>query len=539
MPDPTPRQLEIADYLQYGPRDQIIMAFRGVGKSWICSAFVCWLLYRQVNLKIMVVSASQPRADKFTTFTLRLIKEWPILSHLTPKADQRESMVCFDVCGASNAHAPSVLSIGITGQMTGNRGDIIIGDDVEVPKNSCTDDLREKLLARVGEFHDIIVPEGEPRVIFLGTPQTEESIYNKLRTRGYECRIWPARYPTARQVDGYAGALAPSIANELLLDPLLAGCPTDPGRFSEADLADRQARKGRSSFLLQFMLDTSLSDADRYPLKHGDLIVMDLNPSKAPSLVQYSSKADSQIRDIQQIGFAGDRYYRPMWVDPTWLPYEVSCLAIDPAGRGTDETGYAVVSYLHGNLFLLASGGLTGGYTDANLIALANLALEFKVNKVVIEANFGDGMWTKLFTPHLQRIYPCACEEVKVHTMKEKRIIDTLEPVMNQHRLVVAYDVIKKDVDRILENPEQNQRYSLIYQLTRLCNQRGALRSDDRVDALHLGVAYHLEAMARDTNKAQKQAEERAMQAEVDKFISAITGQSHSINQGFSHRFGR
>lgn len=313
----------------------MIQAFRGIGKSWITSAFVCWLLLGNPQLKILVVSASKERADAFTIFTLKLIKEMPLLKHLTPRHDQRESTVAFDVAPARNAHAPSVKSAGIKGMITGSRADVIIADDVEIPSNSATDTLREELVGLVGEFNDILVPEGSPRIIFLGTPQTEESIYNKLRLRGYNCRIWCARYPTQKQILGYQGALAPSIYTELLKDSTLEGRPTDPQRFHEMDLTEREASKGRSSFLLQFMLDTTLSDSNKYPLKTGDLICMELNPEKAPSFIQYSSGQEYIIKDLKNIGLAGDRWYRPMMFDKdSWKKYEGIVMAIDPSGRG-------------------------------------------------------------------------------------------------------------------------------------------------------------------------------------------------------------
>lgn len=57
---------------------------------------------------------------------------------------------------------------------------------------------------------------------------------------------------------------------------------------------------------------------------------------------------------------SGDRYYSPMFVSKEeWLPYEGSIMAIDPSGRGRDETSYAVLKYLHGMLFLTESGALT------------------------------------------------------------------------------------------------------------------------------------------------------------------------------------
>jgi len=532
--------MEMARYLQYGPKRSIIQAFRGIGKSWITSAFVCWLLLRNPQLKILVVSASKERADSFSTFTLRLIKEMPELQHLTPRADQRESKVSFDVAPAGNAHAPSVKSAGVLGQITGSRADIIIADDVEIPNNSATDDMREKLLNRVGEFNDILVPEGKPRIIFLGTPQTEESIYNKLRAKGYHCRIWPARYPTEKQILGYDGALAPSIFKELESDETILGMPTDPQRFGDIDLMEREASKGRSSFMLQFMLDTSLSDAEKYPLKHEDLIVMELSGEKAPSFIQYGSGPDQRIRDLKNIGFAGDRWYRPMAFDKDyWKKYEGVVMAIDPSGRGKDETSWAIIGQLHGKLFLLSVGGVRGGYTDENLKFLALEAKKFKVRHIVIEANFGDGMWTKLFTPWLTKYYPCTTEEVKHSIQKEARIIDTLEPILNQHRMVVSKEVVDQDIAFLMDNPELNQRYSFVYQLTRINRERGALRQDDRLDAVAIGVSYYTESMDRDEEKAAKEHEEALMRTEIDKMLNGIHGDMGGSGGFLSSRFGR
>ena len=79
LPDPTPVQYDIACNLQHGDKRMIIEAFRGVGKSWLTSAYVVWLLYMNPQLNILVVSASKSRSDDFTTFTLRLINEIEVL----------------------------------------------------------------------------------------------------------------------------------------------------------------------------------------------------------------------------------------------------------------------------------------------------------------------------------------------------------------------------------------------------------------------------------------------------------------------------
>ena len=118
----------------------------------------------------------------------------PILKHLVPKDNQRHSKVSFDVAPARASHAPSVKSMGITGQLTGSRADLIIADDVESANNSQTQLMRDRLSETVKEFDAIIKPE-VGRIIFLGTPQTEMSLYNSLEERGFKTKIWTALYP--------------------------------------------------------------------------------------------------------------------------------------------------------------------------------------------------------------------------------------------------------------------------------------------------------------------------------------------------------
>ena len=146
LPPPTRAQYAIADYLQTGPKRLQIQAFRGVGKSWITGAFVLWTLFNDPERKIMIISASKERADNMSIFLQKLIIETPWLNFLRPKADDsRWSRISFDVA-CSPHQAPSVKSVGITGQLTGSRADLMILDDVEVPGNSMTELMREKLL---------------------------------------------------------------------------------------------------------------------------------------------------------------------------------------------------------------------------------------------------------------------------------------------------------------------------------------------------------------------------------------------------------
>lgn len=523
LPAPTPLQYDIAEYLQVAPKRCVIQAFRGVGKSWITSAFVVWQLFRNPQLKIMVVSASKDRADNFSIFTKRLIADVPFLQHLKPRADQRNSIMSFDVAPAKSDHSPSVKSVGITGQLTGSRADIIVADDIEVLNNSATQDARDKLAELVKEFDAILKPLPSSRIVYLGTPQTEMSLYNNLEERGYELRVWPARMPSEGEIETYKGRLAPYILN---LDTP-AGFTTDPKRFSDADLEERYLSYGKAGFALQFMLDTSLADADKYPLKLSDLIVTEIHHKQAPTEFAWSSKRDLQHQDLPLHGLAGDRYYRPMWTGEGRQEYTGRVLAIDPSGRGKDETAYVVGYMLNGYIFVPEARGLADGYSDKTLRHLANVAKAHQVNEIVVEANFGDGMFTQLLKPHLQRIYPVEVNEIKHNQQKEVRIIDTLEPVFMQHRLIVDPRVILDDDESTTKDPS----YSLFHQIARITRERGALRHDDRLDCLAMMVAYWVEQMDADAKLLEAQRREELLEQELRTFIEHASGQEGGSGQ--------
>jgi len=532
LPDPTPVQYDIAAFLQHGPKRSIIEAFRGVGKSWITSAFVCWQLLRDPQLKILVVSASKTRSDDFSTFTKRLIAEMPLLVHLKAKNGQRDSNISFDVGPSRPDHSPSVKSVGITGQLTGSRADIIIGDDVEVVGNSLTQTMRDKLSSLVKEFDAIIKPLDSSRIIYLGTPQTEMTLYGQLTGRGYNLRVWPARYPQEKSMNRYADTLSPMLLEMLAGDPTLVdqcskrGAPTDPVRFDDLDLVEREASYGRSGFAMQFMLDPSYSDSDKFPLKLADLVVLDCDTKMAPIKVVWGSSPDLARNDLPAVGLAGDRLYRPMWVaKDNFNNYTGVVMSIDPSGRGGDELAYAIVAFLNGYLFVLRARGLKGGYGEENLTKLAQEAKKYGVNQVIIESNFGDGMFTQLLSPFLARIHPCAVEEVHNSIQKERRIIDTLEPVMNQHRLVVDSKVISDDFENYNEYPgETAVRYQLFYQLTRITRDKGSLSKDDRLDALAIAVGYWADVMDKDTMRIIEDHREAALHLELSKFVEGVTG---------------
>ena len=526
LPNPTPVQYDIADYLQHAPKRAVIEAFRGVGKSYITSALVCWKLLLDPEVKVLVVSASKVRSDDFSTFTQRLINELPILYHLRSREGQRQSKVAFDVGPCQASHSPSVKSVGITGQLSGSRADLIVADDVEVPNNSMTQTMRDKLSEAVKEFDAILKPDGS--IVYLGTPQTEMSLYETLPERGYEVRIWPSRYPDEKQVLRYSNKLSPFIQDNLDRGSIV-GDPTDPLRFDAEDLLERELSYGKSGFALQFQLDTSLSDADKYPLKLSDLIIMGVDSTKAPEKPVWTKDPRNKLSDLPNVGLPGDFFYSPETKLGDWVEYSGSVLSIDPSGRGKDETGYAVVKMLNGFLYVSECGGLRGGYKSDNLQTLSVIAKRNNVNLILIESNFGDGMFMELLKPVLRKIHNVTVEEIRSNVQKEKRIVDTLEPVMNQHRLVVDPKVIENDYRTVQEYSVESQaRYMLFHQMTRITKDRGALIHDDRLDALQMAVQYWVDFMAADAEMEIKSRKEELFDIEIEKFMSGVVNKKYN-----------
>ena len=485
----------IADYLQSGPKRLQIQAFRGVGKSWITGAFVLWTLFNNPEKKIMIISASKERADNMSIFLQKLIIETPWLKHLQPKADDsRWSRISFDV-NCSPHQAPSVKSVGITGQMTGSRADLMILDDIEVPGNSMTELMREKLLQLCTEAESILTPKDDSRIMYLGTPQTTFTVYRKLSERNYRPFVWPARYP--KDITPYEGLIAPQLQADIDngAEPWE---PTDPDRFDNEDLQEREASMGRSNYMLQFQLDTTLSDAEKFPLKMADLVVTSVNPTEAPDNVIWCSDPRNVLKELPTVGLPGDYFYSPMQLQGEWTPYQETICAVDPSGRGTDETAAAYISQKNGFLYLHEMRAYRDGYSDNTLLDILKGCKKYKANTLVVETNFGDGIVSELFKKHIQQTKQrILIDEVRANVRKEDRIIDSLEPVLNQHRLIVNKSVIDWDYRSNPEAaPEQRLLYMLFYQMSRMCRMKYAVKHDDRLDCLAMGVKYFTDALS-------------------------------------------
>lgn len=541
LPKPTPLQYDFCEYLDDGAvgldptREgdrKILMAFRGASKSYVTTAFGVCCLRRDRTERILVTSATAKFAGGIATFAYSMVRGFDWLADMKPGSDQRQSALAFDVAGAPAAKDESFASEGIFGQITGRRATKIIGDDLETPNTSETETARADLRKRMGEFGAIILPGGS--IYLLGTAQTEDTVYKEYaEEKGFELRIYPIVYPTPDadpkkdELVKYGPRLAPFISKALAANPELAGTSTEPSRFTELDILARRKLWGRTEFDRQFKMFMDAGVGKGNPLKLRDLIVMEIpapRPSdpdfRLPSEIVYNPMPSNRW-DIQVDSLTGDSHlYGPAEAD-IWVPAEQVVMFIDPSGTGKDETTWTIGAGLLGRVFALMQGADTEGFSAPVMRRIAADAKRWRVTTIVIEKNFGQGMFGELLFPHLQDIQ-WACEiveETAGQQMKERRIVGTLEPLMTDHRLVVAAEMLRTDFEVDYEDIEAVKRryHRLTYQLTRMTSQKDCVPFNDRVDGLS-GLAKHfIGVLTRQLQKAAQEGKVRAIEEEGER----------------------
>jgi hypothetical protein len=162
------------------------------------------------------------------------------------------------------------------------------------------------------------------------------------------------------------------------------------------------------------------------------------------------------------------------------------------------------------------------GYSDKTLLDILRGCKKFNVTKLVIETNFGDGIVSELFKKHIQQTGQYIdIEEIRANVRKEDRIIDALEPVLNQHRLIVDRGVIDWDYRSNKDSaPESRLLYMLFYQMSRMCREKGAVKHDDRLDTLAQGVKYFTDAMSISAHDAIKLRKREEWESILEDFIA-------------------
>ena len=538
--DTTWMQIDIAIYMQYGGLKTLIMAQRGEAKTTLAALFAIWSLIHNPTTRVLIVSGDSDQSSDISGLIVKLITQWNLLCWLRgdPKMKDRSSSESYDVHYALRGidKSASISCTSIISSLQGKRADLLIPDDIETQKNSLTDTEREKIKLFSKEFASIVATEFG-RIMYLGTPQTEKSIYRDLPNQGFNVRTWFGRYPNKETFERYnLNHIAPSLLKHIEDDPTLLlggygidgtmGKRTDPARYSEDEMLSKELVYGAAGFYLQFMLDTTLSDAERSRLKLSDFIVGDYSSDEVPERIFYAAERRVEIPKSELPSWYNvyKMYNAAAISDTAFVQLDAKVLKVDPAGSGGDEVGYAALGATKGYIHLLTVGGIRGGLCEENLDHIIDEAVDLGITNISVEKNMGHGTAAMVFTqrikerssdePHLRAM---GVSEYYVTGQKEKRIIDALSPVMRKHKLIVHQRAIDNDKACSLKHNLEKQAFSsFFYQVASITNDRGSLAMDDRIDAVASGVMELNAILAYDDAKAAEKREEIKAQEFVD-----------------------
>ena len=532
-------EIDAANYMESGPRRRVCLAFRGMGKTHIVAAICLFRYFRDAGRQIQIVSKSEREVKK----TCKLIRRWIsavwFLRHLEPRPGQADAATYFEVFNpnadsgdGSDGRQPSMWILGVGGQLEGNRAHTFIFDDIETKNNTRTLAARQELARMTPEFDNIVYPfkafaDGGPidptEIIGVGTPKHEETLYLELSKRGYTVRSYPIAFPTP---DVETINLAPILARALATGEAHPGSPTCPKRFNREEVRIRQFG-GRREFLMEFMLCAHVAGSDPYPLKLADLIVFPIHRDVGPTRILWGKATNTGSTEIPDIeipsrGLTGDRLVRPIMVDSErWMPFSGTKAGLDPAGRGTDRTGLAIVSHLAGLFYLKHIAGLPGGADEERLEDIVSRLKRFGATEVHLESNidtFGTYENALQIAINRQSCKPgeddqfpsgWSCKIIKTRAvgMKEQRICDTLEPITSTHRLVV-------DPSCLAMSEPYEQANDFQFQYTRIVRKHNALGEDGQIDALQIALNPWINASRIDPEKKSEQIRKEQLERE-------------------------
>ena len=531
----TDIQKDIGEWVAYGPQYRMVQAQRGQAKTTITAAYAAWRCIQNPATRVLIISAGSDMAIEVANWIIQIIMGMPELECLRPDrtVGDRASVTAFDVHYTLKGpeKSPSIACIGITSNMQGKRADLLIPDDIESSKNSQTATQRSRLHHLTLDFTSIC-SNGD--ILWLGTPQSIDSVYNTLPGRGVAVRVWPGRYPTEKEQADYEGFLAPLIAERVAADPSLRtgggpagnrGKAVDPILLGEAALTKKEIDQGAAYFQLQHMLSTKLADQDRYPLKVSQIrwLGFDTETGMVPMSLSFVRTAENELKLPEGYPIK-DKMYRVQQAEDFGMT-KGPHMYVDPAGGGqnADETAYAITSFAGGRVYVLAVGGIPGGLDeDRCLVPLANIAVKWKVKSIEVEQNFGHGAFKNAWSTVLNKLAKAEGLTIGVEDkwesgQKELRIIDKLEPLLGAGKLVMNEQILQDDWNTIQKYPTDTKpTYCLLWQMARITKDRKSLIHDDRLDALAGSVSFWIDAISQDDLIAVAKAKQAAYKAMMD-----------------------
>lgn len=396
-----------------GNRRMLLMAFRGSGKSTLVGLFAAWLLYRDPNRRLLVLAADLKLAKKMVRNVKRILERHPDTKHLKPPTKDRDQWANdqFTVVRPMELRDPSMVASGIGGNITGSRADVVICDDVEVPRNSDTANKRGDLRERLSELEYVLVPGGAQ--LYVGTPHTYYTIYAD-EARPETGEILPF-------LDGFDRLVLPVYSEDA------AGVRkfTWKERFGEAHVNRIRKTTGPNKFTSQMLL-RPVNVAD------GFLDVDKLGRYDAE--LEYREALGRAVLTLDGARMAS----ATCWWDPAFAR---------PRGEGAPPGDGSVVAalfggedgrfYLHRVLYLRVDAGGEETEADQQCRQVSQFLAEHHLPSIHVEINGVGRFLPGLLRQRLRKDKVAASVvERSSHTPKAKRIVEGFDALLADRRLL-------------------------------------------------------------------------------------------------------
>lgn len=375
-------------------RQALLMAFRNSGKSTLVGLFCAWILCVCPQMRILILSADYELAKKMVRNIKRIIEHHPLTQGLKPAAKDQWASDRFTVVRPVELRDPSVLARGLGANITGSRADVIVCDDVEVPKTCDTPGKRADLRQKLSELDFVLVPGGMQ--LYVGTPHTYDTIY-KTDSEGF--------------LSGFTELLLPVLTS--------SGQSRWPERFPLAKIKSIQKRAGPLKFMSQMLLKP-------VQLTQGRLDV-DKIQFYADELVYHQSNlsAELKINETKLVSAS-------CWWDPSFGRKDKSDSSVI-ACLFTDEKGFY---YLHDVLYLTVEKAEESASLQCH--AVADFVAKYHLPSVMVETNgIGKFLPEILRKTLAERRIRCSVLEKISRIQKETRILSAFDAVLADKRLMV------------------------------------------------------------------------------------------------------
>ena len=415
----------------------LILASRNSAKSTLTTLYLTWRLFLDPTLSILMVSKSAALAKRNLRTVRTYIDRCQLLEPLRPTDDEIDAAEGFEVPGSREllSGARSFSSLGRTGQITGMRADLVVSDDIE-GRDDNTPEKADALNEMIGELEHVLNPNG--RVIWLGTPQSQYTVYARLLKDETVHSVKACMFE-----QDFIGGAGKGQGVEVLLHSRW------PYRFSDEDLAKKRKSVTKREWNLHWALEIDTKLMDDRPLKIAGFVVADLDPRATQAALSYSPGGEV-LHDLNRWSAApGDHWTAAAEVSKDQRPYILTLAAIDPASglAGRDAIGLAIISVTQGGQAVVRH--VEGVRGESQLQCIKDIAAtlqKFGVQRMAVEEKADSLFGASLATALQQRQWPITLEQIKAGTQsKGERIVSTLSPALSAGRLVLPRALVNTD----------------------------------------------------------------------------------------------